>query len=107
MKPGDINVTSTLVGIKIESQPITNITDLSAKSSPFDAYYKKKLAAAGWKEDNDLAAGGPGAEITGYRKDNDYIILKYTSVFHNMPTDSPETCPCDMTFSIFAGTILK
>jgi hypothetical protein len=106
MKPGDINVTSTLVGIKIESQPITNITDLSAKSLPFDNYYKKKLVAAGWAEDNALAAGGSGAEITGYRKGNDYIILEYTSVFKNMPVDSPETCPCDLTFSIFSGTAL-
>jgi hypothetical protein len=105
MAPGDVNTTSTLVGIKITSQPITNITDLSAKSSPFDSYYKKKLTAAGWMEDKDLAAGGPGAEITGYRKGSDYIILEYSSVFKNTPADSPETCPCDMTFSIFAGTV--
>ena len=105
MTQNDVNVAGTLVGIKTTSQPITNITDLSLISSPFDAYYKKKLTGAGWKEDNDLAAGGPGSEIVGYQKGNDYIVLAYTSVFKNMPTSSPETCPCDMTFSIFSGTM--
>jgi hypothetical protein len=105
INPGDVNITSTLVGIKIESRLIANITDLSAKSLPFDTYYKKKLTAVGWTEDNDLAAGGPGAEITGYRNGDAYIILRYTSVFKNATMDSPETCPCDMTFSVFAGTI--
>lgn len=101
---GDVNVASTLIGIKVESQPIQNITDLSAPSMPFDAYYQKKLTAAGWTVDNDLAAGGPGAEITGYTKGNEYIILEYSAVFKNQPADSPETCPCDLTFSVFEGT---
>ena len=105
MTSGEINTTSTLVGVEIKSQPIENITDLSAKSSPFSNYYKKKLTIAGWMEDNTLAAGGPGADITGYKKGNDYIILEYTSVFKNVGENSPETCPCDMTFSIFAGTV--
>jgi hypothetical protein len=103
--PGDANVSSTLAGIKITSQPITNITDLAAPSTPFENYYKKKLVAAGWIVDNALAAGGPGADITGYKKGDNYIILEYTSVFKNDGGgNSPETCPCDLTFSIFAGT---
>jgi len=104
MTSGEINTTSTLVGVEIKSQPIENITDLSAKSSPFSNYYKKKLTAAGWIEDNTLAAGGPGAEIIGYKNEGDYIILEYTSVFKNIEENSPETCPCNMTFSVFAGT---
>jgi hypothetical protein len=103
--PGDENVPGMLAGIKITSQPITNITDLSAPSAPFEKYYKAKLVAAGWTEDNSMAAGGPGAEIVGYKKGNDYIILEYASIFKNKGDNSPETCPCDMTFSIFAGTL--
>jgi hypothetical protein len=103
--PGDENVSAPLVGIKIVSQPITNITDLATPSTPFENYYKAKLAAAGWTVDNALAAGGPGADIVGYKKGNNYIILEYTSVFkNNGGGNSPETCPCDLTFSIFAGT---
>ncbi|HUD02482.1 MAG TPA: hypothetical protein VMR46_00475 [Candidatus Paceibacterota bacterium] len=98
------SATSTLVGIQIESEPILNITDLSAKTLPFDAYYKQKLAAAGWSVDNALAAGGPGAEITGYTKGAEYIVLQFSSVFKNTPQNSPETCPCDMTFSVFGGS---
>jgi hypothetical protein len=96
--------TSTLVGVQIDSEPIPNITDLAAQSLPFDAYYQKKLTAAGWSVDNALAAGGPGAEITGYTKGGEYIVLEYSSVFKNVPTDAPETCPCDMTFSVFGGS---
>lgn len=102
--PGDENITEALVGINIVSQPITNITDLSATSLPFEKYYKTKLAVAGWTEDNALAAGGPGSDIIGYKKGDSYIILGYTSLFKNNSGNSPETCPCDMTFSIFAGT---
>ncbi|MDR3582228.1 MAG: hypothetical protein P4L67_03065 [Candidatus Pacebacteria bacterium] len=105
--PGEQNVPGPVAGIKIVSQPITGITDLSAPSAPFESYYKKKLAAAGWTVDNSLAAGGPGADITGYKKGNNYVILEYTSVFkNNGGGTAPESCPCDLTFSIFAGTSL-
>jgi hypothetical protein len=98
---------NVLAGIKIMSQPILNITNLSAPSLPFENYYQKKLTAAGWTVDNAIAAGGPGAEITGYKKGSDYIILRYSSVFKNDGGGvAPESCPCDMTFSIFAGTLL-
>ncbi len=104
--PGDENVPAPLAGIKIVSQPITNVTDLAALSTPFENYYKAKLTAAGWTVDNAIAAGGPGADIVGYKKGNDYIILEYTSVFkNNGGGNSPESCPCDLTFSIFAGTV--
>jgi hypothetical protein len=95
-----------LVGIAANSSPITNITDLSAASQPFEEYYHAKLTASGWMEDNTFAAGGPGSTIAGYKKGNDYIITGYTSVFKNKGQDSPETCPCDMTFSVFSGTIV-
>ena len=98
------SATSTLVGVQIDSAPIQNITDLSAHTVPFDTYYQKKLTAAGWKVDNMLAAGGPGAEIVGYTKGGEYIVLEYSSVFKNVPQNAPETCPCDITFSVFAGS---
>jgi hypothetical protein len=104
--PGDENVPAPLAGIKIVSQPITNITDLATPSTPFESYYKAKLTAAGWTVDNALAAGAPGADIVGYKKGNNYIILEYASVFkNNGGGNSPETCPCDLTFSVFAGTM--
>jgi hypothetical protein len=108
VSPANEHVPSTLVGVEAVSQPIANITDLTAHTAPFDKYYKAKLTAAGWTVDNSLAAGGPGAEIVGYKKGSSYIILKYTSVFQNDGGGvSPESCPCDMTFSVFAGTLEK
>jgi hypothetical protein len=103
--PGEENITKPLIGITIESQPIINTTNITATSLPFETYYEKKLAAAGWVVDNTLAAGGPGAEIVGYKKGTDYIILRYTSVFKNKGNNSPETCPCDITLSLFAGSL--
>lgn len=104
---GSQNAQNILAGIAIASQPILNITNLSATSLPFASYYKKKLMAAGWAVDNAIAAGGPGAEIIGYKKGNDYIVLTYSSVFKNDGGGvAPESCPCDITFSIFAGTLL-
>lgn len=107
VNPGEQNVPHAVVGIEVSSESVTDITDLSAVSMPFDSYYKKKLAALGWTEDQTLAAGGPGAEITGYRKGENYIILSYASVFKNVGPNVPETCPCDMTFGVFAGSTEK
>jgi hypothetical protein len=96
-----------LAGIKIISQPIANVTNLSALSLPFENYYQKKLSAAGWAVDKTIAAGGPGADVIGYKKGSDYIILTYSSVFKNSGGGvAPESCPCAITFSIFAGTLL-
>jgi len=107
VSPSDENVPAPLGGIKITSQPVTNITDLAMASTPFENYYKIKLVSAGWTVDNSLAAGGPGADIVGYKKGNNYIILEYASVFkNNGGGNSPEICPCDVTFSIFTGTTL-
>jgi hypothetical protein len=101
------NAQSVLAGIQITSQPITNITNLSATSLPFVSYYQKKLSAAGWTVDNAIAAGGPGDDVRGYKKGSNYIVLSYSSVFKNDGGGvAPESCPCAMTFSIFAGTLL-
>lgn len=97
-----------LSGYEAISAPITNITDLSAVSTPFDAYYKNKLETSGWAVDNALAAGGPGDSITGYKKGNEYILVSYTTKFHAGGVNEPEQCPCDISFSVFSGSrILK
>lgn len=97
-------VIEKLSGYEAISAPITNITDLSAVSAPFDAYYKNKLEAAGWTVDNALAAGGPGASITAYKKGSEYIVVSYTTKFNGGGPDEPEQCPCDISFSVFSGT---
>lgn len=38
-------------------------------------YYADKLAAAGWKVDNYLGAGGPMGGQTGYRKADTLILI--------------------------------
>lgn len=93
----------THTGVEVTSEPIMNITDLSAPSLPFSMYYKDKLAAAGWVVDNSLAAGGPGSEQIAYTKLNELILLRYTTVFKGGAANEPVQCPCDMTFSIFSG----
>ena len=95
--------TPSLIGVELVSQPITNLTDLATPSTPFMDYYRRTLAAAGWTVDNMLAAGGPGAEITGYTKGSDYFIVSYASDFKVKSANAPEQCPCDLTFSLFAG----
>ena len=95
--------TPSLIGVELVSRPITNITDLATPTAPFMTYYRRILTAAGWKVDNLLAAGGPGAEVAGYTKGNDYFIVSYTSDFKMKSANAPEQCPCDLTFSLFAG----
>jgi hypothetical protein len=107
INPGEQNVPEPLMGTEIKSQPITNISDLTAVSLPFENYYKKKLDALGWTQDQMLAAGGPGAAVIGYKKGTNYIILEYTTDFKGGGTDSPETCPCDTSFSVFEGSAEK
>ncbi len=94
-------------GYQVTSAPIVDITDLSAVSMPFDSYYKNKLESAGWKVDNALAAGGPGASITGYKKGSDYIIASYTTKFKAGGVNEPGQCPCDISFSVFSGSLVK
>ncbi len=93
----------SLTGYSVTSQPISNISDLSAASLPFEQYYKEKLRPLGWSVDNSLAAGGPGASIIAYKKGGQYIILSYQTTFHCSGANEPVSCPCDITFSIFSS----
>jgi hypothetical protein len=92
-------------GYEVTSIPVTDITDLSVVSTPFDNYYKNKLEAIGWTVDNSLAAGGPGASITAYKKGSDYIIVSFSTKFKGGGTNEPVQCPCDITMSVFSGAL--
>jgi hypothetical protein len=91
-------------GAEMQSQPIVNIINIAASSTPFTDYYKTKLTNAGWTPDMNREAGGPGAELTVYTKGNQFIIVSFTSVFHTKPKNAPEQCPCDLEFTLISGT---
>ncbi len=99
----EATTSSSFVGYIVESQTISNISNLSAISTPFDEYYKNKLLALGWSPDITLEAGGPGAEVMAYKKGDTRIIIAYHTVFHGGGANEPVKCPCDITFSIFSG----
>jgi hypothetical protein len=96
-------VQKTLNGYRVTSESVKNITDIAAIAMPFEKYYANKLSQAAWSEDKQLAASGPGSDITVYTKGVNYIIVSYTSVFHTGGVDTPEECPCDLSLSIFSG----
>ena len=90
--------------VEVQSVPVTNTSDISAVSTPFTKYYDDKLTAAGWTPDVSREAGGPGAEISVYTKGDQFIVVMFSSLFHVMPADAPEQCPCDVTLSLMSGT---
>lgn len=90
-------------GYEVVSEPISNTTDIAAVSSPFVQYYHDKLLAAGWTQDMNEEAGGPGAEVSVYRKDSEFIVVSFRSDFHVRPENAPEQCPCDVTLSLMSG----
>lgn len=69
---------------------------------PFEQYYKEKLTPLGWTIANDLAAGGHTGGQTGYRKDGQIILTRFSINYQNIPDDAPSECPCDVTLSIFS-----
>lgn len=93
------------VGYEVVSNPITGITDIAASSTPFTDYYRQKLSQLGWTQDMNREAGGPGAETSVYTKGNEFIIVSFSSLFHNKPADAPEQCPCDLTFTLVSGSV--
>jgi membrane-bound inhibitor of C-type lysozyme len=95
---------SSLKGYKLQSNPLLNITDISAVTLPFEKYYAGLLTSRGWKEDLSMSAGGPGSAVIAYNKGDEYIILQYTSSFGVNKEDEPAQCPCGVTFTIFTGS---
>ena len=90
--------------VAVQSLAATGTTDIAAVSTPFTKYYDDKLTAAGWAPDISREAGGPGAEVSFYTKDGQFIVVMFSSVFHNQPANAPEECPCDVTLSLMSGT---
>jgi hypothetical protein len=87
----------------IQSQPFINITDIAAKSTPFTTYYHDKLLHGGWVQDMQREAGGPGAEISVYTKGDQFVVVAFSSIFHDQKPDAPAQCPCDLRFSLMSG----
>ena len=92
-------------GYQIVSKTVPNVTDLSVIFQPFEQYYEQKLTALGWSVDNAQAAGGPGSEFVGYKKGSDEIIISYNSIFKGGGQNEPVQCPCDISMTIFSGTL--
>ncbi len=87
----------------MQSTPITNVTDIASKSTPFMQYYNKQLISAGWTEDKSREAGGPGAGVSVYNKSNQFIVISFKSLFHVQLANTPAQCPCDVQFTLMNG----
>ncbi|MBU6323417.1 MAG: hypothetical protein KGI41_03465 [Patescibacteria group bacterium] len=94
---------SSFSGYEAAAEPKKDVTDLAALFAPFERYYQQKLEAAGWTEDINLAANGPGSGITAYRKGGAVLIVGYESVFKAGGKNAPAECPCDLTLYVFSG----
>ena len=90
--------------VEVRAMAATNTMDIAAASTPFTKYYNDKLTAGGWAQDMMKEAGGPGAEISVYKKGDQFIVVMFSSVFHVMPADAPEQCPCDVELMLASGT---
>lgn len=90
--------------VGIASEPVSDITNLAEHFQPFERYYDDVLTRAGWVRDDSRAAAGPGAEVTYYTKRDTFIIVSFSTVFHNQKTDAPAECPCDIQFFLTSGT---
>ena len=87
----------------LQSIPLTNITDIATKSTPFMSYNHTQLVHAGWVEDIQREAGGPGTETTVYKKGDQFIVTAFHSVFHDQQPSGPAQCPCDVQFTLMNG----
>ena len=92
-----------ITGYKISATPVENISNIAGVTQPFEKYYADKLKAAGWAEEPSLAADGPGASITAYRKGNEFIVISFSTDFKGGGKDEPVQCPCNTTLSVFSG----
>ncbi|HET8580886.1 MAG TPA: hypothetical protein VFL98_00245 [Candidatus Paceibacterota bacterium] len=90
-------------GYAVSSRPVVGVSDIASTTEGFVRYYQSKLAADGWSVDNSLAAGGPGADVAGYRKGNAVFIYAYSTDFKGTQPGEPVSCPCDVTFTLFSS----
>lgn len=87
----------------VRSVPVTDTTDIAAVSMPFEKYYEDKLTAAGWVRDMMEEASGPGANISVYRKADQFVVVSFSSVFQVRQPDMPVQCPCDVQLTLLSG----
>jgi len=99
-----VDIYADMEGYSVTSALLTDITDINAVTQPFETYYTDLLTNKGWSEDITMAAGGPGAAVTAYKKGREYIVLQYQSEFGVQNASAPAECPCEVTFSIFSGS---
>ncbi len=95
--------TTTYTGVSIASVPVTNTMDPASIFTPFESYYDQKLKALGWSIANELAAGGHVGGQTGYRKEGQVVLTRFHIDYHNVPSNAPSECPCDVTLSLFSS----
>lgn len=88
---------------KVESVPFTDTDNIAAMAMPFTDYYHQKLLAAGWEQDMMREASGPGANVSTYTKDGQFITVAFKSDFKVKNDNAPSECPCDLTLSITSG----
>lgn len=90
--------------VQVQATAATNTMNIAAASTPFTKYYDDKLTAAGWTQDIMKEASGPGANISVYRKADQFIVIMFSSVFHVRQPDAPVQCPCDVQLTLMSGT---
>lgn len=102
--------TTTFHGTSVTSVPQNagaDMMNLSAVITPFEKYYDQKLKSLGYTIDNGLAAGGHVGGQTGYQKDGETILTRFSIDYQNKPGNAPSECPCTVTLSLFSGAVSK
>lgn len=106
--PENINQSAGTYG-EMEGQKITStITTKDAMPVNFDE--KTYLESLGYKEDSQLAAGGPGSSVWGYSKTVDgvtsVVVFSSQTAATNSDQNAPAefNCPCQTQLSIFVST---
>lgn len=82
--------------VYVESQSVSELVLFG-----FD--YDKKLTAAGWVQDNTLAADGINASNWGYKKGNDRVGFSWvrTPLLPQDPDRVGTSCPCTNVYRIY------
>ena len=102
-KASEQTMYGTLSGEKITA----TATSASAMVEPYED--KQALAAAGYTSDLNLAAGGPGSSVWGYKRmvngKKQVIIYSYqTQPTSNNPNEPLQfNCPCKVGLSVFVS----
>lgn len=82
-------------------------------ATPVEFGDKKYLESLGFKEDPNLAAGGPGSNVWGYSREVDGVTQVVVFSSETQPTNSNPNqpvefnCPCKTAVSIFVSDLPK